>query len=147
MISLPLKSHRVRFKTYPFTFTTEEALQNMASLRLTQTNRMDDPKVHRFNFVCLIKERWPHRYNYYVNLVLNRKGNGEDNWFSVCPSPTGGSGCGWRKRIIREGQVVVANHTQRNACFASICKPKRDRQYYSFDFTRLQSDYDESHYP
>jgi hypothetical protein len=45
MISLPLKSHRVRFKTYPFTFTTEEALQNMASLRLTQTNRMDDPKV------------------------------------------------------------------------------------------------------
>jgi hypothetical protein len=47
MISLPLKSHRVRFKTYPFTFTTEEALQNMASLRLTQTNRMDDPKVPR----------------------------------------------------------------------------------------------------
>src|SRR5579862_9280258 len=48
MISLPLKSHRVRFKTYPFTFTTEEALQNMASLRLTQTNRMDDPKVVPF---------------------------------------------------------------------------------------------------
>jgi hypothetical protein len=47
MISLPLKSHRVRFKTYPFTFTTEEALQNMASLRLTQTNRMDDPKVYK----------------------------------------------------------------------------------------------------
>ena len=48
MISLPLKSHRVRFKTYPFTFTTEEALQNMANLRLTQTNRMDDPKVRPF---------------------------------------------------------------------------------------------------
>jgi GTPase-activating protein SST2 len=45
MISLPLRSHRIRFKTYPFSFTTEEALQNMASLRLTQTNRMDDPKV------------------------------------------------------------------------------------------------------
>ena len=49
MISLPLKTHRVRFKTYPFTFTTDEALQNMANLRLTQTNRMDDPKVY-FHF-------------------------------------------------------------------------------------------------
>ena len=45
MISLPLTPHRVRFKSYPYTFTTEEALQNMANLRLTQTNRMDDPKV------------------------------------------------------------------------------------------------------
>lgn len=52
MISLPLKSHRVRFKTYPFTFTTEEALQNMASLRLTQTNRMDDPKVYTPSYVA-----------------------------------------------------------------------------------------------
>jgi hypothetical protein len=45
MISLPLTSHRVLFRSYPHTFTTEEALQNMANLRLTQTNRMDDPKV------------------------------------------------------------------------------------------------------
>ncbi len=55
MISLPLKSHRVRFKTYPFTFTTEEALQNMASLRLTQTNRMDDPKVQTFDSIAHFK--------------------------------------------------------------------------------------------
>lgn len=54
MISLPLKSHRVRFKTYPFTFTTEEALQNMANLRLTQTNRMDDPKVCLFSYHYLL---------------------------------------------------------------------------------------------
>jgi hypothetical protein len=75
MISLPLKSHRVRFKAYPFTFTTEEALQNMASLRLTQTNRMDDPKA-RYHLATLTLECWQDRYHNNLNFILNWKRNG-----------------------------------------------------------------------
>lgn len=81
MISLPLRSHRVRFKAYPFTFTTEEALQNMASLRLTQTNRMDDPKVYRSLKIHVPNnlERRSHRDHYHLDLILHRTGNGAHN--------------------------------------------------------------------
>ncbi|KAI5807856.1 regulator of G protein signaling domain-containing protein [Peziza echinospora] len=44
MVSLPLCSHRVRFKTYQFSFTSEEAIGNLGSLKFSQSNRMPDPK-------------------------------------------------------------------------------------------------------
>lgn len=44
MVSLPLSSHRVRFKTYTFSFTSEEAINNLGSLKFSQSNRMPDPK-------------------------------------------------------------------------------------------------------
>lgn len=44
MVSLPLNNHRVRFKTYPFSFTSEEAIGNLGSLKFSQSNRMPDPK-------------------------------------------------------------------------------------------------------
>ncbi|KAL7270532.1 hypothetical protein RUND412_006756 [Rhizina undulata] len=44
MVSLPLSSHRVRFKNYPFSFTSEEAINNLGSLKFSQSNRMPDPK-------------------------------------------------------------------------------------------------------
>ncbi|PUU78697.1 regulator of G protein signaling domain-domain-containing protein [Tuber borchii] len=46
MVSLPLCSHRIRFKTYSFTFTSEEAINNLGSLKFSQSNRMPDPKDH-----------------------------------------------------------------------------------------------------
>src|SRR5271155_572280 len=103
MISLPLRSHRVRFKTYPFTFTTEEALQNMASLRLTQTNRMDDPKVCFFSKTNVpnLLERWPYSHHYHFDLVFHWTRNGKNNWSPVCSSTSGGS-CGRRgERVVR----------------------------------------------
>ncbi|KAF8420703.1 regulator of G protein signaling domain-containing protein [Tirmania nivea] len=44
MVSLPLNNHRVRFKTYAFSFTSEEAIGNLGSLKFSQSNRMPDPK-------------------------------------------------------------------------------------------------------
>ncbi|KAF8460423.1 regulator of G protein signaling domain-containing protein [Kalaharituber pfeilii] len=44
MVSLPLNNHRVRFKSYPFSFTSEEAIGNLGSLKFSQSNRMPDPK-------------------------------------------------------------------------------------------------------
>ncbi|ODQ55421.1 RGS-domain-containing protein [Saitoella complicata NRRL Y-17804] len=44
MVSLPLTTHRYRFKSYPFTFTTEEAVTNLGNLKFSQSNRMPDPK-------------------------------------------------------------------------------------------------------
>lgn len=44
MVSLPLNNHRVRFKSYPFSFTSEEAIANLGSLKFSQSNRMPDPK-------------------------------------------------------------------------------------------------------
>lgn len=44
MVSLPLTSHRVRFSKYDHTFTTEEAITNLGSLKFSQSNRMPDPK-------------------------------------------------------------------------------------------------------
>jgi hypothetical protein len=44
MVSLPLMPHRVRFTRYEHTFTTEEAITNLGSLKFSQSNRMPDPK-------------------------------------------------------------------------------------------------------
>ena len=44
MVSLPLTSHRVRFTRIEHTFTAEEAMTNLGSLKFSQSNRMPDPK-------------------------------------------------------------------------------------------------------
>ncbi|KAK4951471.1 hypothetical protein LTR10_010447 [Elasticomyces elasticus] len=44
MVSLPLTPHRVRFSRIEHTFTTEEAITNLGSLKFSQSNRMPDPK-------------------------------------------------------------------------------------------------------
>jgi GTPase-activating protein SST2 len=44
MVSLPLTSHRVRFRQIEHTFTSEEAITNLGSLKFSQSNRMPDPK-------------------------------------------------------------------------------------------------------
>ncbi|KAI9857364.1 MAG: hypothetical protein M1813_008266 [Trichoglossum hirsutum] len=44
MVSLPLGPHRVRFRNVDFTFTSEEAINNLGSLKFSQSNRMPDPK-------------------------------------------------------------------------------------------------------
>ncbi len=44
VVSLPLNSHRVRFTKLEQTFTSEEAINNLGSLKFSQSNRMPDPK-------------------------------------------------------------------------------------------------------
>ena len=44
VVSLPLSSHRVRFQRVEHTFTSEEAINNLGSLKFSQSNRMPDPK-------------------------------------------------------------------------------------------------------
>ncbi|KAI9841953.1 MAG: hypothetical protein M1837_000273 [Sclerophora amabilis] len=44
MVSLPLHAHRVRFQKVDHTFTSEEAINNLGSLKFSQSNRMPDPK-------------------------------------------------------------------------------------------------------
>ncbi|KAI9840763.1 MAG: hypothetical protein M1838_003924 [Thelocarpon superellum] len=44
MVSLPLIAHRVRFQKVEHTFTSEEAINNLGSLKFSQSNRMPDPK-------------------------------------------------------------------------------------------------------
>ncbi|EED24604.1 developmental regulator flbA, putative [Talaromyces stipitatus ATCC 10500] len=44
MVSLELGPRRVRFSKIDFTFTVEEALNNLSSLRFTQSARMPDPQ-------------------------------------------------------------------------------------------------------
>lgn len=44
MVSLKLESHRVRFSKFEHTFTSEEAINNLGSLKFSQSNRMPDPK-------------------------------------------------------------------------------------------------------
>ncbi|KAL9100519.1 MAG: hypothetical protein Q9163_004108 [Psora crenata] len=44
MVSLPLTAHRVRFQKFDHTFTSEEAINNLGSLKFSQSNRMPDPK-------------------------------------------------------------------------------------------------------
>ncbi|QIW96875.1 hypothetical protein AMS68_002393 [Peltaster fructicola] len=44
VVSLPLSTHRVRFSRIEHTFTTEEAITNLGSLKFSQSNRMPDPK-------------------------------------------------------------------------------------------------------
>lgn len=43
IVSLNLRTHRARFKSYPYSFTTEEAVNNLANLKFAQSNRMPDP--------------------------------------------------------------------------------------------------------
>ncbi|EMD60010.1 hypothetical protein COCSADRAFT_247560 [Bipolaris sorokiniana ND90Pr] len=44
MVSLPLTAHRVRFRMIDYTFTSDEAITNLGSLKFSQSNRMPDPK-------------------------------------------------------------------------------------------------------
>jgi len=44
MVSLPLTQHRVRFRMIDYTFTSDEAVTNLGSLKFSQSNRMPDPK-------------------------------------------------------------------------------------------------------
>ncbi|KAF2100291.1 RGS-domain-containing protein [Rhizodiscina lignyota] len=44
VVSLPLTPHRVRFQKVEHTFTSEEAITNLGSLKFSQSNRMPDPK-------------------------------------------------------------------------------------------------------
>lgn len=44
MVSLPLSAHRVRLQKIEHTFTSEEAINNLGSLKFSQSNRMPDPK-------------------------------------------------------------------------------------------------------
>ena len=44
MVSLPLTAHRLRFVKLDHTFTSEEAINNLGSLKFSQSNRMPDPK-------------------------------------------------------------------------------------------------------
>src|ERR1700760_307569 len=44
MVSLPFTPHRVRFQKIEHTFTSEEAVTNLGSLKFSQSNRMPDPK-------------------------------------------------------------------------------------------------------
>ncbi len=44
MVSLPLSSRRIRFQRVEHTFTSEEAINNLGSLKFSQSNRMPDPK-------------------------------------------------------------------------------------------------------
>ncbi|KAH8730160.1 regulator of G protein signaling domain-containing protein [Phaeosphaeriaceae sp. PMI808] len=44
IVSLPLTPHRVRFRMVDFTFTSDEAVTNLGSLKFSQSNRMPDPK-------------------------------------------------------------------------------------------------------
>jgi Domain found in Dishevelled, Egl-10, and Pleckstrin (DEP). len=44
MVSLKLDTHRVRFTRFDYSFTSEEAINNLGSLKFSQSNRMPDPK-------------------------------------------------------------------------------------------------------
>ncbi|KDN46442.1 regulator of G protein signaling [Tilletiaria anomala UBC 951] len=43
IVSLELPTHRVLFKSYPNSFTTDEAAENLAALKFSQSNRVPDP--------------------------------------------------------------------------------------------------------
>ncbi|KZZ90624.1 developmental regulator FlbA [Ascosphaera apis ARSEF 7405] len=44
MVSLKLDTHRIRFTKFNHSFTAEEAINNLGSLKFSQSNRMPDPK-------------------------------------------------------------------------------------------------------
>ncbi|KUJ10309.1 RGS-domain-containing protein [Mollisia scopiformis] len=44
VVSLPLQAHRVRFIRIEHSFLSEEAINNLGSLKFSQSNRMPDPK-------------------------------------------------------------------------------------------------------
>ena len=46
VVTLPLNAHRVRFTKVEETFTSEEAIINLGSLKSSQSHRMPDPKDH-----------------------------------------------------------------------------------------------------
>ncbi|KAH9204365.1 regulator of G protein signaling domain-containing protein [Leptodontidium sp. 2 PMI_412] len=45
VISLPLAPHRVRLAVVDYSFLSEEAINNLRSLKFSQSNRMPDPKL------------------------------------------------------------------------------------------------------
>ncbi|KAL5636590.1 hypothetical protein ACGC1H_000518 [Rhizoctonia solani] len=44
VVSLDLVTHKQFFKSFPYSFTTDEAAQNLASLKFSQSNRGPDPR-------------------------------------------------------------------------------------------------------
>ncbi|CAG8569169.1 11890_t:CDS:2 [Acaulospora colombiana] len=44
VVSLPMETHRNLFRSYSNSFTTEEAIANLGSLKFTQSHRIPDPK-------------------------------------------------------------------------------------------------------
>ncbi|CAG8493111.1 10058_t:CDS:2 [Paraglomus occultum] len=44
MVSLPMDTHRHMFRSYPHSFTTEEAINNLGSLKFTQSHRSQDAR-------------------------------------------------------------------------------------------------------
>ena len=44
VVSLPLAKHRIRLTSIEHTFVSEEAINNLGSLKFSQSNRMPDPK-------------------------------------------------------------------------------------------------------
>jgi hypothetical protein len=44
MISLPIETHKSMFKSYPNTFTAEEAIKNLRGLQFIQAHKETDPK-------------------------------------------------------------------------------------------------------
>lgn len=44
VVSLPLTPHKQFFRTFPHSFATDEAAQNLASLKFSQSNRGPDPR-------------------------------------------------------------------------------------------------------
>ncbi|QRV72869.1 regulator of G protein signaling domain protein [Ceratobasidium sp. AG-Ba] len=44
IVSLDLCTHKQFFKSFPYSFTTDEAAQNLASLKFSQSNRGPDPR-------------------------------------------------------------------------------------------------------
>ncbi|CAG8437679.1 9045_t:CDS:2 [Rhizophagus irregularis] len=54
VVSLPMETHRNLFRSYSNSFTTEEAIANLGSLKFTQSHRTPDPKdpSHMAKSVC-----------------------------------------------------------------------------------------------
>ncbi|KAG0324374.1 hypothetical protein BG004_003492 [Podila humilis] len=44
MVSLPIENHKILFKSYPNSFTADEAIANLGGLQFIQSNRDTDPK-------------------------------------------------------------------------------------------------------
>jgi hypothetical protein len=49
VVSLPLAPHRVRLTRVDHSFLSEEAINNLGSLKFSQSNRMPDPNHHLLN--------------------------------------------------------------------------------------------------
>ncbi|KAG0083738.1 hypothetical protein BGZ93_006878 [Podila epicladia] len=44
MVSLPIENHKILFKSYPNSFTAEDAISNLGGLQFIQSNRDTDPR-------------------------------------------------------------------------------------------------------